>query len=62
MISLAGHTSHDVLPLHWSESGPLIDVQLVARFGDGATCIRLASRLEQAHPRKEPKPPIHGSR
>jgi len=35
---------------------------LVARFGDEATLIRLASQLEQARPWQERKPPVHASR
>ena len=50
------------LPMHWSETGLPIGVQLVARFGDEATLIRLASQLEQARPWRERKPPVHASR
>jgi amidase len=50
------------LPMHWSETGLPIGVQLVARFGDEATLVRLASHLEQARPWLERKPPVHASR
>ena len=50
------------LPMHWSEPGLPIGVQLVARFGDEATLIRLASQLERARPWQERKPPVHASR
>jgi amidase len=46
------------LPLHWSESGLPIGVQIVARFGDEATIFRLAAALEEARPWAERVPPI----
>jgi len=50
------------LPMHRSETGLPVGVQLVARFGDEATLIRLASQLEQARPWQDRKPPVHVSR
>ncbi len=38
------------LPLHWSEDGLPIGVQLVAPFGGEDVLIRVASQLEQARP------------
>jgi len=38
------------LPLAWSEEGLPVGVQLVARYGDEATLLRLASQLEQLFP------------
>ena len=38
------------LPLAWSEGGLPIGVQLVGRYADEATLLRLASQLEQAVP------------
>jgi amidase len=38
------------LPLAWSESGLPVGVQLVARYGDEATLLRLASQLELRFP------------
>jgi Asp-tRNA(Asn)/Glu-tRNA(Gln) amidotransferase A subunit family amidase len=46
------------LPLAWSEAGLPIGVQLAARFGDEATLLRLAARLEEARPWSERRPPI----
>jgi amidase len=46
------------LPLHWSESGLPIGVQLVARFGDEATIFRLAAALEEARPWAGRVPPV----
>ena len=36
------------LPLHWSEEGLPIGVQVVGRYGDEASLFRLAAQLEQA--------------
>src|SRR3954451_16650095 len=38
------------LPLHWSEDGLPIGVQLVAPFGEEDVLIRVASQLEEARP------------
>jgi amidase len=38
------------LPLAWSDGGLPIGVQLVGRYGDDATLIRLSSQLEHAFP------------
>ena len=46
------------LPLHWSDAGLPIGVQLVARFGDEATLVRLAAALEEARPWAHLTPPI----
>lgn len=50
------------LPLHQSGSGLPIGMQLVGRFGDESTLIRLASQLEQAAPWKDRLPPLHAGR
>jgi amidase len=46
------------LPLAWSEGGLPVGVQLVARYGDEATLLRLASQLEQLFPWAERMPRI----
>jgi len=46
------------LPLHWSDSGLPIGIQLTGRYGDEATLIRLAAQLEQAQPWSDRRPPI----
>ena len=38
------------LPLHWSEDGLPIGVQLVAAYGREDLLIRVAAQLEQAQP------------
>jgi len=45
------------LPLHWNDAGLPIGVQFVARMGDEATLLRLASQLEQARPWFDRAPP-----
>jgi len=45
------------LPLHWNAAGLPIGVQIVARFGDEATLIRLAAQLEGARPWRDRTPP-----
>ena len=46
------------LPLHWNEDNLPIGVQLLGRYGDEATLLRLAGQLEQARPWSERRPPI----
>jgi amidase len=50
------------LPLGHSQSGLPIGVQLMARFGEEGTLIRLASSLEQEMPWHDRIPPVHASR
>ena len=38
------------LPLHWSPEGLSVGVQLIGRYGDEATILRLAGQLEAAAP------------
>jgi amidase len=49
------------LPLYATAAGLPIGVQVVGRFGDEATLIRLASQLEVARPWSKRKPPLHVS-
>jgi len=49
------------LPLHWSPDGLPVGVQLVAKFGDEATLLRLASQLEEARPWAARRPPVHAA-
>jgi amidase len=46
------------LPLAWSEDGLPIGVQLVARYGDEATLLRLSRQLEEVFPWAARLPPI----
>jgi amidase len=46
------------LPLHWTDSGLPVGVQLVGGPWDEATLIRLAAQLEQASPWVERRPAL----
>jgi amidase len=46
------------LPLAWSDTGLPIGVQLVGRYGDEATVLRLAAQLEGTFPWKERVAPV----
>jgi len=45
------------LPLHWTKDGLPVGVQFVARFGDEATLLRVASQIEDAAPWRDRRPP-----
>jgi amidase len=46
------------LPLHWSRQGLPIGVQIVTRFGDEATLLRLSAQIEAAKPWRDRRPPV----
>lgn len=45
------------VPLHWTPDGLPVGVQLVGRFADEATILRVAAQLEEARPWKDRVPP-----
>jgi amidase len=47
------------LPLHWTQDGLPVGVQLVAAYGREDVLVRVASQLEQAAPWSERHPAIH---
>ena len=46
------------LPLHWSDNGLPIGVQLVAAYGREDVLLRIAARLEEARPWADRRPPL----
>jgi amidase len=46
------------LPLHWTEDGVPVGVQLVAPFGREDLLLRVAAQLERAHPWADRTPPV----
>ncbi|MGE3772445.1 MAG: amidase [Gammaproteobacteria bacterium] len=46
------------LPLHWTDEGLPVGVQLVGRYGDEATILRLAAQLEADAPWRQRVPPL----
>lgn len=49
------------LPLHWTSDGLPVGVQLIARFADEATLLRVSAELEQARPWAGRRPPLHAA-
>ena len=49
------------LPLHWSDAGLPIGVQLVAATGREDLLVRVAAQLEQARPWADRRPPVFAS-
>ena len=47
------------LPLHWTEGGLPVGVQIVAPYGREDMLIRVSSQLEQAQPWTGRTPPIY---
>ena len=46
------------LPLHWTDAGLPVGVQLVAEFGREDVLVRVAAALEEAAPWKDRRPGV----
>jgi amidase len=46
------------LPLHWSDEGLPVGVQLIGRPADEATLLRGSAQLEQARPWRDRRPQV----
>jgi amidase len=57
LFNVTGQPAASV-PLHRSDEGLPIGVQVAARFGDEATILRLAGQLESAQPWTDRRPPV----
>jgi Asp-tRNA(Asn)/Glu-tRNA(Gln) amidotransferase A subunit family amidase len=49
IANMAGNPAAS-LPLHWTDTGLPVGVQLLGRYGDEATLLRVSAQLEQARP------------
>jgi amidase len=56
IVNLTGQPAAS-LPLHWSDGGLPVGVQLIGRPGDEATILRVSGQLEQARPWIDRRPP-----
>ena len=56
-FNVAGHPAAS-LPLHWTDDGLPVGVQLGAGFGDEAALFRVASQLEEASPWSDRRPSL----
>ena len=57
MVNVAGNPAV-TLPLHWTQAGLPVGVQLIGRYADEATLLRVSAQLEQARPWFDRRPSL----
>jgi amidase len=57
LMNITGQPAASV-PLHWTDDGLPVGIQLIGRPYAEATLIRVASQLEQARPWADRRPPV----
>ena len=57
IVNVAGNPAV-TLPLHWTPDGLPVGVQLIGRYADEATLLRVSAQLEQAQPWFDRRPAI----
>ena len=58
LFSITGQPAM-VLPLHWTDDGLPVGVQIAAAIGEEGVQFRLAGQLERARPWADRRPPVH---
>jgi Asp-tRNA(Asn)/Glu-tRNA(Gln) amidotransferase A subunit family amidase len=57
IVNIAGNPAAS-LPLHWTPGGLPVGVQVIGRYGDEATVLRVSAQLEQARPWFDRRAPL----
>ena len=58
LFSITGQPAM-VLPLHWTDDGLPVGVQIAAAIGEEGVQFHLAGQLDRARPWADRRPPVH---